>query len=615
MRNILEKFKSLPKYYYKVTFGFVSLCLVFISLYLYLGNSNIDILPQTGSEILENKTINVFESSKDGIHPHWAPNNPICNLGKLQELTKLDISTYSLDIQNSLNFNTAVTNLSERQIIQKVLVIIYDTHLNSSYPYNDPAVLTSQLSNLLELASAERKYDNNYSHHTPNIRINIADTIIYNTPSPLIPNQSGSGAADYNKIINDNNLCNRLNNNEFDEVWLWADRTGGYWEAIMAGPAAQIFDTNGGPIIRQDCNKAMHIMGFNYEVAVDQALHSYGHRIENTLARFWDGKHKHNALPGDTYYSFAGHFYSTSSTNLGYVGNVHFPPNATAHYDYNNFQNQETFIRGWNPQHNIPKSTTNCNAWNCNHGNYLVMWMQNIPGKCLSSTMRKVNNEAMPNMWRAILKNEFLYETSDCKVISVTNTSAPITTNTVRPTVTNTVRPTVTNTVRPTNTIVPTNTTAPGVTNTIRPTNTIAPNTIVCGPLDQFGQRGESTPDNKLHIFDFIAFRKVYQSYCSDVFSSNTAAVQAYGPCGGKNIVGGINLNRVAIEDFINLRRNYNTDSCAINLSATSVDEELLELPQTGGADSKNYVLLFSSLFSLSGILACGIVYYIPKNK
>jgi rhamnogalacturonyl hydrolase YesR len=142
------------------------------------------------------------------------------------------------------------------------------------------------------------------------------------------------------------------------------------------------------------------------------------------------------------------------------------------------------------------------------------------------------------------------------------------------------------------------------------PTNTPTPNTIICGPLDAFGQRGESTPDSKLHIFDFIAFRKVYQSYCSDVFSSNSASVQAYGPCGGKNIVGGINPNRVAIEDFINLRRNYNTASCAINLTTSSTDEDLIELPQTGDEDSKNYLLLFSSLFSLSGIFACAYIYF-----
>jgi hypothetical protein len=237
------------------------------------------------------------------------------------------------------------------------------------------------------------------------------------------------------------------------------------------------------------------------------------------------------------------------------------------------------------------------------------------PTPTITNTVRPTNTIAVTNTVRP------------------TNTTAPVVTNTVRPT--NTTAPVVTNTVRPTNTVVVTgtiiptvpntitvtNTTAPGVTNTIVPTNTIAPNTIVCGPLDQFGQRGETTPDNKLHIFDFIAFRKVYQSYCSDVFSSNTAAVQAYGPCGGKNIVGGINPNRVAIEDFINLRRNYNTDSCAINLNVSVdnddniVDEDLIELPQTGGADSKNYVLLFSSLFSLSGILACGFIYYYVNKK
>jgi hypothetical protein len=49
MKNILEKFKSLPSSYYKVAFGIVSLCVVFFSVYILLGGSGLNILPETGA--------------------------------------------------------------------------------------------------------------------------------------------------------------------------------------------------------------------------------------------------------------------------------------------------------------------------------------------------------------------------------------------------------------------------------------------------------------------------------------------------------------------------------------------------------------------------------------
>lgn len=148
------------------------------------------------------------------------------------------------------------------------------------------------------------------AYYRPNYEIVIQELVQYSTPSPQLPGypEPNSGTADYNAILNTHSVCSKVNQGLIDEVWLWADRTGGYWEAIMAGPADMIFSTNGPEIIREDCELPISIMGFNYEryesynpveatytvPGVNASLHSFGHRVENTIAHFLDGKHRAN---------------------------------------------------------------------------------------------------------------------------------------------------------------------------------------------------------------------------------------------------------------------------------------------------------------------------------
>ena len=183
-------------------------------------------------------------------------------------------------------------------IKQKVLVIIYDTHnlpIHNTYHYNDPIELTNLLENAMQVASKERGFLNN-DFSTENVDIQIVDIIRYESRAPQIPGtvKPDYRTFDYIKMLNTHSICNRVNNGEVDEVWLWADQTGGFAEALMAGPSNQIYDTNGEPFVKNDCNKAIHIMGFNYEVWVDQAVHSMGHRGESVLSVFLDNKNKND---------------------------------------------------------------------------------------------------------------------------------------------------------------------------------------------------------------------------------------------------------------------------------------------------------------------------------
>jgi hypothetical protein len=109
------------------------------------------------------------------------------------------------------------------------------------------------------------------------------------------------------------------------------------------------------------------VMGYNYVVGVDNAIHSYGHRAESALSLtvgrgFWDGCPGH---PGtgpsdfDRYTCTDKNKVASPGVNVAGVGSVHVPPNGLTDYDYGNIT--------------APTLTSeNCSAWGCNQQGYIV---------------------------------------------------------------------------------------------------------------------------------------------------------------------------------------------------------------------------------------------------
>lgn len=310
-------------------------------------------------------------------------------------------------------------------ITQKILVIIWNSKKDPEQIYHDPRVLVDELARSWELSSIENRFAPNNYQNPQNIKVDIVEVIENNFRAPQKPgtppiiDDGISGAFDYERMLKDYKICDRINKNQIDEVWLYADKTGGFWEATMAGPKDQIFWTNSSPIITSNCNRAVHIMGFNYQVWTDDALHSLGHRTESILSTFLDKKSKYLTRQGDTSFELLGQYYDPNVPNRGYVGNTHYPPNVNKAYDYDiKIPNILSDYFDWNPQHSGQKKPINCEAWNCNQYDYQVQWFQHIPGRCTSPILKKTNGQPMPNMWIAILKNQYFYEQSNCKNIT-----------------------------------------------------------------------------------------------------------------------------------------------------------------------------------------------------
>ncbi|MBU0757694.1 MAG: hypothetical protein KKF44_06500 [Nanoarchaeota archaeon] len=138
-------------------------------------------------------------------------------------------------------------------------------------------------------------------------------------------NRCSENAIDYESLIDEFDICNKIADNEYDEVWLWGGSWYGYFESIMVGSNIDnTYVINAWKyIMRPDCVRPFIIMGFNYDVTSDYALHSFGHRAENILDNFLLSE------GGQKYWNMFREFRrSYDDQNLIYhMGDIHYPPN------------------------------------------------------------------------------------------------------------------------------------------------------------------------------------------------------------------------------------------------------------------------------------------------
>jgi hypothetical protein len=300
------------------------------------------------------------------------------------------------------------TVAAPQTLVQKVSLIIYDTRAQNPGQFaNDPTTLANSIVARIEQAAHES------GPAFANVDLQIVETKTNTTATPKLPSSS---AADYNAILNAHSICTKINAGTIDEVWIYAGDTGGLYEAIMAGKTSQTYDTNGPPLLRDDCNRPIHLMGLNYQRGVPEALESFGHRMENMLARYLDGKHRGSVVAGDTWYEFDGQVgYDGTLDQKRYCGNAHWAPNATLldhEYDMNLENDVLSDCLNWNPQHTGTKTSIDCHAWGCNNEGFLTWWMNRFPGACKSRSMTKANNQAMPNWWKIIFRDSTTIDTS-----------------------------------------------------------------------------------------------------------------------------------------------------------------------------------------------------------
>lgn len=159
---------------------------------------------------------------------------------------------------------------------------------------------------------------------------------------------SGQIWFDYREFVKYYKFDQRRNNGEIDEVWVFAAPYLGMYESQLMGPKA--FWWNSPPIKDGTAlTKLLSVMGLNYERGVDQAFHSFGHRVESAVTqayleaqgRNWDPKST-NPTPWDLFTRI-----EKDMPGLAHVGNVHFPPNGDHDYDYGNQRVVTSYAENW----------------------------------------------------------------------------------------------------------------------------------------------------------------------------------------------------------------------------------------------------------------------------
>jgi hypothetical protein len=262
-----------------------------------------------------------------------------------------------------------------------------------------PDTLSSQLKTLLRNASSFHKFSNSLAQNS----IDVETVAVYNHNTAR-PNPDGTWRSSYDQILAQDNICQQVLDQNIDQVWVWADPRTGYdttpgQEYVISSKYFQDQSKikNATYATPMFCNgqKSFVFFEFDYSRTADLALHSFGHFLEGLLANIQSADLFWKTFSGDP---------SMGTTRADKCGNVHYPPNGTADYDYSNTTNTTTSCEDWNPQLTGVKKTYNCTEWSCTQEGYLQWWMQNMPNIDNTLTYQSKN---LPNWW------DFTYDTDN----------------------------------------------------------------------------------------------------------------------------------------------------------------------------------------------------------
>jgi hypothetical protein len=177
-------------------------------------------------------------------------------------------------------------------------------------------------------------------------------------------------AIDYGVMLQKNRICERFNNQEFDELWMFGAPFMGFWEANQAGTTA--IETNGPIVTNSTCQGRLNIMGFNYQCGMSEMLEDYGHRSEGTLSRLLPNS-------GSLYYEYIR--YDAAYPGQAQCGWMHWAPNTTFPYQWDNRAYVPSGCEDWLNYPNRTRAMTsiNCDAWNCDSRQHKIWWLSHLP--------------------------------------------------------------------------------------------------------------------------------------------------------------------------------------------------------------------------------------------
>jgi len=280
----------------------------------------------------------------------------------------------------------------------RVLVLVYDayhpsihhdeaTHGNAIV---DPVVTSHQLVDTFRQTS----------HGLINYQ--ITDVRFLNGQPPQASVSMPGTSVDYNALFQQNDICNLVQTQNLSEVWVWGDGSAGLDEFAYKVPndampndaqaeSPWFYDYRKKNI--PDCGKTIWVMGWNYEVGIDNAIHSYNHRVESILSLLVGQGHWYqNVDPNNPWFKFSR--YDNAFPGQAGIGSVHFPANASAEYDYGNTRQVTSTANDFLNYPNLTGATTPvaCDAWGCTQLGYQQWYDSHLPHVSGTSYLNTCNS-------------------------------------------------------------------------------------------------------------------------------------------------------------------------------------------------------------------------------
>ncbi len=196
-----------------------------------------------------------------------------------------------------------------------------------------------------------------------------------------------SAITSYRALFEENHLIERCRREQITEVWLWG-ATGMHFDEFagyIPNRYARFGPTDNPWFYRpydipEEIGHTMWVMGFNYEVGVDNMVHSYVHRVESMLALAvadgcWDTQRLHDP------WNVFSRIERDRPGSPCHVGNCHFPPNAQKDYDYSNPRRVLSWADNWRnyPDLRGDPRLISSNEWGNSQFGYLKWFLEHLP--------------------------------------------------------------------------------------------------------------------------------------------------------------------------------------------------------------------------------------------
>jgi hypothetical protein len=202
---------------------------------------------------------------------------------------------------------------------------------------------------------------------------------------------------DYRAVLNTSydarfgSACNALARGRVDEVWLWGGPWFGYLEYRIVDPNTMC----------PQMARSFVVMGFSYERTVAEMLHDLGHRSEALVRAgiglgLWDRFDGQRARYSQDFGCPAepDTAHPEVEGTITHAGNVHFPPNAYCHYQYDRDHPVFSDADDWANFPNLTgrQTVVDASTWGGTQRGFMIWWLGRFP--------RNVGaTEAVQNDW------------------------------------------------------------------------------------------------------------------------------------------------------------------------------------------------------------------------